>query len=249
MNINKRLFQILDQKGIKSTELAGYLNIRKSVISNWKTRGTNPPSELIVPICEFLKIDVIFFLTGKNNPNLSLPFKEDYFIKNYLSLSAEEKLYFKDIMHAFLKLDAFKSPNSKTETFNSPQEIREINYYYRTASAGTGQIIFDAPPSKTIAIPNIPSYKNVNYAIGVNGDSMEPLYYDGDTVLVEITDQIYDNTIGIFYVNGECYIKLYKDHKLISANKKYPDIPLTEDSRCLGKVIDVLHWFFCFFSQ
>lgn len=114
---------------------------------------------------------------------------------------------------------------------------RIINYYYRLASAGTGQIVFDTPPTKRITIPNIPEYKRVDYAIGVNGNSMEPVYHDGDTLLVEMTDEIDPGDIGIFLVDNESYVKKLGDGNLISLNPEYHDIPLTEESLCMGKVV------------
>lgn len=53
MTINERLFNEMKEKKLKSTDLANILNINKTVISAWKSRGTNPPSEYIVQICEF----------------------------------------------------------------------------------------------------------------------------------------------------------------------------------------------------
>ena len=66
---------------------------------------------------------------------------------------------------------------------------RIISYYYKNASAGTGQLIIDNLPEKDIEIPDIPEYKNVSYAIGVNGSSMEPAFFDGDILLIEATDR------------------------------------------------------------
>ena len=65
MKIIERIFNIMDIKNIKNVELAKKLNINKSVISNWKTRKTNPPSEMIIPICELLNVSPIYLLTGK----------------------------------------------------------------------------------------------------------------------------------------------------------------------------------------
>jgi bacteriophage CI repressor helix-turn-helix domain len=239
MKIVERLFQTLEEKKFKATDLAKHLNIQKSVISNWKTRGTNPPSELIVPICEFLGIDVFWLLTGNSVIKMPLNAQSDFFITTYPSLTSSEKEFMQNVLQSFLN---FKNKDSKYEETTPTEEtdVREINYYYKVASAGKGQLIFDTPPSEMIKIPNTYEYRKVNYAIGVNGDSMEPKFYDGDIVLVEITNDIHDGQIGIFDVDGECYIKQLKDKKLISFNKKYNDIPLTEYSRCLGKVIDVL---------
>lgn len=118
--------------------------------------------------------------------------------------------------------------------------VRIINYYYRLASAGTGQIVFDTPPTKRIEIPNIPEYKRVDYAIGVNGNSMEPVYHDGDMLLVEMTEEVDPGDIGIFLVNNESYVKKLGDGNLISLNPEYDNIPLTENSKCMGKVVGIL---------
>ncbi len=133
----------------------------------------------------------------------------------------------------------------KSNPLNIPPQTqiintRLINYYYRMASAGTGQIIFDAPPTKRISIPDIPETRHVDYAISVNGTSMEPTYHDGDILLVEMTDFVEIGETGIFLVNGECYVKERQATELKSLNPKVANIPLDESARCMGKVIDVL---------
>ena len=117
---------------------------------------------------------------------------------------------------------------------------RFISYYFRLASAGTGQIVFDMPPSEKIEIPDIPEYKKVDYAIGVNGNSMQPEYNDGDILLIEMTEEIEPGEIGIFIVNGESFVKKLGDRELISLNPDYGNISLTEDSKCRGRVVGKL---------
>lgn len=118
-----------------------------------------------------------------------------------------------------------------------PAATRMINYYYLLASAGTGQIVFDMPPTKRIEIPATSEYRKADYAIGVNGNSMEPVYHDGDTLLVEMTDHVEIGEIGIFLVNGESFVKKRGKTELISLNPEYSNVPLTENSRCMGRVI------------
>ena len=117
---------------------------------------------------------------------------------------------------------------------------RLINYYFRLASAGTGQIVFDMPPTEKIEIPDIPEYRKVDYAIGVNGNSMQPEYNDGDILLIEMTEEIEPGEIGIFIVNGESFVKKLGDRELISLNPDYGNISLTEDSKCRGRVVGKL---------
>lgn len=93
------------------------------------------------------------------------------------------------------------------------------------------------PPTKRIEIPDIREYSKADYAIGVNGNSMEPTYYDGDTLLVEMTDKIEVGEIGIFSVNNECFVKKLGEDELISLNPEYDNIALNETAHCMGKVL------------
>jgi len=54
----------MKEKKLKSNELARVLGVRPSVISSWKTRNTNPPSENIIQICEFLNVTPTYLLKG-----------------------------------------------------------------------------------------------------------------------------------------------------------------------------------------
>ena len=71
---------------------------------------------------------------------------------------------------------------------------------------------------------------------------MEPMFSDGDIVLVEQEQEVPEGQVGIFAVNGAGYIKKAGRCKLISANKKYDDISIGPDDsvRCFGLVIGKL---------
>ena len=68
---------------------------------------------------------------------------------------------------------------------------------------------------------------------------MFPVYKDGDTLLIEMTDEIEIGEIGIFLVDGESYVKKLGNGELISLNPEFKNITLTESSRCMGKVIGI----------
>ena len=101
-------------------------------------------------------------------------------------------------------------------------------------------VVIDNLPDKDIEIPDKPEYRNVSYAIGVNGSSMEPAFQDGDILLVEATREIEIGDIGIFQINNECFVKKLGEKELISLNKDYKNIPLDETAATLGKVIGKL---------
>lgn len=117
---------------------------------------------------------------------------------------------------------------------------RFISFYNTKVSAGNGSPLFEDIPIEQLAIPDDSSNKRVAYALGVNGDSMTPKYQDGDVLLVEPASVVNKGEIGIFLVDGQAYVKKLGDGVLISLNSAYDSIPLTEDSRCMGRVIGKL---------
>ena len=110
-------------------------------------------------------------------------------------------------------------------------------YYHELASAGTGEYIFADLPTDTIEVPVNELSEKADFVIGVKGDSMEPTFHDGDKVYVEKMQVVEIGDIGIFMVNGECFIKETGENGLISHNPKYDEIPGTETIQCIGKVL------------
>lgn len=55
-----------------------------------------------------------------------------------------------------------------------------------------------------------------------------------------MTEEIVIGEIGIFLVNNESYVKKLGNSELISLNPEFPNIPLNETAKCMGRVIDKL---------
>ena len=77
-----------------------------------------------------------------------------------------------------------------------------------------------------------------NFALRVSGNSMEPVFHDGDVVLIASQPSVEIGEIGIFILNGEGFIKKFGGDRLISLNPDYDYIPLHDYDRiyCRGKV-------------
>lgn len=110
--------------------------------------------------------------------------------------------------------------------------------YDAGASAGTG-VFLDSTYYETAAMPNTPLTQRANFAVWVEGDSMEPRFHNGDLVLVRTQPTVDIGEIGIFVVNGEGFIKKLGENKLISLNPDYDDIEFNEydEIYCKGKVL------------
>lgn len=107
------------------------------------------------------------------------------------------------------------------------------------ASAGTG--IFLGPEEfETIYIQKNDLTRRASFGVPVSGDSMEPVYHNGDILLLERAEDIRIGEVGVFTINGEGYVKERGDGELISLNPAYKPIPMNESIRCNGRVIGIL---------
>lgn len=228
--------------GLTQKQLAGLIGAAHNSISDWENDKNKPDPDTIELLCGVLKITPNYLLASSED---DFSPKEKLLIRKY-RLVSEHSPDGASVVDTVLdreysmakQLKEQKEHMEESESEKAP--IRIINYYYRLASAGTGQILFDMPPTKRIEIPDLPEYRKADYAIEVNGNSMEPTYHDGDTLLVEMTEQIEIGEIGIFSVNNECFVKKLGQGELISLNPKATNIPLNETARCMGRVVGKL---------
>ncbi len=136
--------------------------------------------------------------------------------------------------------DTYK-PNTMIETIKPTQKTIMLPFYLTPASAGTGSYVDGDTPVEYINIIKTDTSTSADYIIKVSGDSMEPMFYDGDKLLIEKSDSINDGTIGVFVLNGETYVKKIHQSTLVSLNPKYSPIQLNEydECRCLGVVLGI----------
>ena len=123
-------------------------------------------------------------------------------------------------------------------TYVHKQDVFLKKDYHR--GKGTGSFL-DGEDYEMYSSPDIP--EESTFGVHVSGDSMEPRYHDRDLIWVEQTEQLEDGEIGIFYLDGNAYVKKFQNNRkgtyLISLNKKYAPIPVTENSsfKIFGRVL------------
>jgi len=62
--IGKRMFDIMEQKHIKSRQICDLLQLKESSLSSWKSRNKDPDAKDIFAICKLLDVSCEFLLTG-----------------------------------------------------------------------------------------------------------------------------------------------------------------------------------------
>lgn len=242
MSFGTRLKARREQLGITQPQLAEMLGVSKGAIGNYETDANSPKATILFKVFDVLKCDANYLFQDEmgNSYPMKVSYDEYESIKKYRNLDDHGK----ELVNFTLDKET-----ERIEKYGRLGEasrpvtafpMRLISYYFKNASAGTGQLVIDNLPDKDIEIPDKPEYRNVSYAIGVNGSSMEPAFQDGDILLVEATQEIEVGDIGIFQINNECFVKKLGEKELISLNKDYKNIPLDETAATLGKVIGKL---------
>lgn len=120
--------------------------------------------------------------------------------------------------------------------------VRVLRLYSLPASAGTGEFLDGEDYTEVEVGGEVPAASD--FGIRIKGDSMEPRYQDGQIAWVERTETLRSGEIGIFFHEGNAYIK--KLHItpdgifLVSLNPDYAPIPVSypEDLITFGRVLN-----------
>lgn len=113
------------------------------------------------------------------------------------------------------------------ERYRTEREVvveRQVPLYSLPVSAGLGSFLDDSEDVQFISFPadELPSQNC--YALRVTGDSMEPAYYQDDIVLVQPGKAAENGDIVIAVINGDSYIKQFRNGAFISFNPAYDPI-------------------------
>ncbi len=132
-------------------------------------------------------------------------------------------------------------PRSNLDRAPAGLRRRSIGLYDMPVSAGVGEFLADSTRTD-IVIPDDPRTAEADYALRINGNSMEPKYRSGDILLIQSTESVEEGELGIFVLDGSGYFKKYGGDHLISLNPDYPPIPLKdfESIACCGRVVGKL---------
>ena len=233
MGIGKRIKEARENAELTQAQLAKIIGVTPSAITNYENETSHPKENILYSLMNELKIDANFlFQDSINTISTNLSFDEQQHIKKYRSLDRHGK---KAVDH-ILDDEYTRVVEQSLHVEEAPAPYLYTKTEYLTGlSAGTGLFVFDDIPTRVINVPEI--YKDADFVIGVSGDSMQPTYFNGDKVAVKKCPCIDKGEIGVFMIDGSGYIKELGDGILISHNKNYDDIDLTESTVCIGKVL------------
>lgn len=220
---NLKLLRI--QKGLEQKDISDFLGLKSPTsVTNWE-KGTNLAraghlSDLAsffnVSLHDLVKVD----LSKENETNTITE------IYNQLHNDRQIKVY----DYATEQLNEQNNVVNMSDYIQEETEWYEVKFY-GSVSAGTG-LYLDDEQVETISFGADMVPASTDFCLKVNGDSMEPTFHNGDYVFIKRETEFRNGTIGAVIVNGEAYLKkLYITEdsiKLVSLNKKYQDITVTD---------------------
>lgn len=212
--IAQKIKDLAKEKHISISDMLQKIELGRNTMANFKT--SMPKADNLAKIADYLECSVDYLLGRTDDPTWHKP---------------EEVL-----AEMVQKTPIIMKPQQK----HKKPEIM-LPYYPQSASAGNGNYIFDELPEWR-TVPKNSKTKEADFMLMVSGDSMLPKFANGDIVLVKKTPSIFEGEIGIFYIDGDAFIKQMGSGELISLNPDYPNIAIKtcNDVRCFGQVIGVL---------
>lgn len=231
MFVINNVLSLLEKKGLIQADLCEAIGISSSTMTNWKNRGTDPPAKHIIPICEFLDVSPYLLLTGSEKEEMFLNYDEEQHIKKYRILDEHGK----EVVDAVLDIEV-----KRCETVQNRPSFTFRRLSENKVSAGAGFDLNDPDQWETIEVVDTPEARRADFAVEVEGESMEPDYHNGDIVYISLASEVPAGQVGLFIQNGKGYIKEAGNGRIISRNPEFDDIfPEDGDIECKGRVIGV----------
>ncbi|CAA3781510.1 CI-like repressor, phage associated [Staphylococcus aureus] len=228
--IAKNIRKFLNDSNMSQKKLAELINIKPSTLSDYLNLRSNPSHGVIQRIADVFEV-------GKSD--IDTTYKDDNDITSIYNKPTPPRQE-NVLNYANEQLEEQNSKGDNVVDINSYKQEKTPVNVNGCVSAGVGERLHDETLFTEMVKGPIPTH---DLALKVNGDSMEPMFKDGEIIFVEKTHNIKNGQIGIFIIEEEAYVKkvFVEDDRLtlVSLNKDYDDLHFyrNESVRLIGKVI------------
>lgn len=251
-NISKNIVKYRELANLSQKELASKLGVTPSRVSNWEQGANCPTIDILFEVCKILNISIndIYGVYPETTEKLS--YEEISHIRNYRLLDECGKRHVDEVLNwesdrikTLSKSELLVSQQAQyiaeleklTSTETVPPEPCRMVYFYQTYPSVSGKSIWADIKIDTTEIPDNEITKEGDFLITMDDDSMEPLFWKTDILLIKKTDKVELGEIGVFTLDGVCFIKELGKNKLISRNPAFPPIMFDKSLECKGKVL------------
>ena len=238
MGFGQRIQEQREALGLTRPELAAQLGVSPSAVSNYERGISFPKEEVLLRLFDCLDTQPnVLFQDSFRGRERSLNREETKLLEQYRTLPDQGREALRSVAEALCACRA--------EAEETAAEPRVIPLYRSPAAAGYAAPVFGEDFDYLPVTEDVP--RAAEFAVRIQGDSMEPYIRDGDLVYVN-RDPLAAGDVGIFWVDGDILCKqYYKDPAgtvyLFSLNRARSDadVVLTAGSgrtlACFGRVI------------
>ena len=258
MDYIARIKKIKSERKITNERLSELTGIPLGTLSKILAGISDSPKLAnIVAIADALGCTLDYIVSGitENNNNYTLLPDEIELIEDIRALDAHSLELVKMVVSKELERGTQNAKERPTVVISKGEVSKKMGYmgasssfarrnvpvYQMPVSAGPGVYIDDST-TEEISIPDNDKTATCDFALRVSGNSMEPIYHNGDLILIEDCDSVEVGELGIFVLDGDGYFKKFGGDRLISLNPEYADILIRSFSEavCCGRVIGKL---------
>ncbi len=244
MSFKDRLKEARLKKQLTQEQLSKQIGIAKSTLAGYEGGNREPSMLTVSKIMDILEVDANFLWQDEMGDNFreKVSYDEMVFIEKYRSVDDFGRETVNYILDREVERTKQKEKYILSLQSADTEETVDLPLFYLPASAGTGAFL-DSDDYELYRFPSRKVPFGTTFALRVRGNSMEPVFYDGDIVFVKQQPTLENGQIGIFILNGEGFIKKFSQdehgYTLISKNPEYDDIFIGEndDIRIVGRVL------------
>jgi phage repressor protein C with HTH and peptisase S24 domain len=236
----KNLKYLRERKGLEQIELAHMLNRKSSSsISEWEKGKYTPKLGVLNDISKIFKVDIDDLMNiDLSDSNFSKSALNIDLIFNQLEGERQNKVY------NFAE-EQLKEQNKIIQVNFNKEKLTKVEVALGvSAGVGYGN---DYDLAEFTSFYTNEDIRNYDFALYVNGNSMEPKLHDGDIILLQETGNPDNGDIYAVLHDESLYVKQIhiEGDKFImhSLNPKYGDITISlgediEPPKIIGKVVD-----------
>lgn len=230
----KRIREYRTKAGFSQEELGFMLGVGKNAVGAWESGRSRPDLGCVSELCRVLNMPLpVFFGRAESEAREQV----HRCVARFKQLNDPYKTVILREMDALIALQEEQKENEYLFV-QKPESTLRLFVNDAVAAAGFSTDLAE-PGGQYARFPETDISRAADEVIRVNGDSMEPEYYDGDFVYVKYASSLQPGEIGIFMHGNEGYIKKYMKDGLYSLNPAYPPMHFGEGDSliCKGKVI------------
>lgn len=240
MSFGQRLRDRRKELGISQGELAKALGVSVSAVSNYETGLNAMREDVLLRLFQVLKVEPNYLYQDDFvSRELTLSVDEEQLVRQYRALRVPARQALSAVANSLAACQ------EELETEVPEQEPRQIPLYCSPAAAGYAAPVFGEDFDYVDVTGQVP--QGAEFAVRIQGDSMEPYIQDGSVVYVN-RDPLVNGDVGIFCVDGEMLCKQYLRDRLgivylFSLNRRRADadVVLPRSSGrsmvCFGRVL------------